>query len=88
MSTRPNFHTNPLLKYAKCHISTNLVAFLRLFNQMTKNYLSLIQQMADSLTKIGFVGTLICVTDKTLFGSGSIHANVIFVLSVPLGAKF
>ena len=54
----PKFHTNPVLKYTKCHISTNLSSFLKLCLLYCQKYLPLLQQIADSLKKIGSVGTL------------------------------
>ena len=56
---RPKFCTNPVLKYTKCHISTNLSNFLklRLLRYIAKTYLPMLQQTADSLKKIGLVGT-------------------------------
>ena len=58
----PKFCTNPVLNYTKCHLSTNLSNFLKLclLLYIAKNYLPLLQQIADSLKKIGLVGTLQC----------------------------
>ena len=56
----PKFHTNPVLKYTKYHISTNLSSFLKLCLLYCQKYLPLLQQIADSLKKIGLVGTLPC----------------------------
>ena len=58
----PKFHTNLVFKYTKCHISTNLSKFLKLVDYVAKNYLpllGLLQQIADSLKKVGLVGILI-----------------------------
>ena len=54
----PKFHTNPVFKYTKCHISTNLLNFLKLCLLYCQKLLPLLQQIADSLKKIGLVGTL------------------------------
>ena len=54
----PKYRSNPVLKYTKCHIPTNLSNFLKLCLQIAKNYLPLLQQIADLLKKIGLVGTL------------------------------
>ena len=54
----PKFRTNPVLMYTKCHISTNLSSFLKLCLLYCQKYLPLLQQIADSLKKIGLVGTL------------------------------
>ena len=58
----PKFHTNLVFKYTKCHISTNLSKFLKLVDYVAKNYLpllGLLQQIADSLKKVGLVGILL-----------------------------
>ena len=54
----PKFRTNPALKYTKCHISTNLSSFLKLCLLYCQKYMPLLQQITDSLKKIGLVGTL------------------------------
>ena len=54
----PNFRTNRVLKYTKCHISTNLLSFLKLCLPCCQNYLPLLQQIPDWLKKIGLVRTL------------------------------
>ena len=55
----PTFSPNPVLKYTKCHISTNLLRFLKaLFTILQKIILPLLRQIAESLKKIGLVGTL------------------------------
>ena len=54
----PKFCTNPVLKYTKCHISTNLLSFLKLCLLYCQKYLPLLKQIADSLKNIGLVGTL------------------------------
>ena len=53
------FHTNPVFKYTKCHISTNLSNFESYVYYIAKNYLLLLLQIADSLKKIGLVATLL-----------------------------
>ena len=55
----PKFQTNPVLKYTKCHISTNLSSFLKLCLLYCQKYLHLLEQIADSLKKIGLVRTLV-----------------------------
>ena len=57
----PRIQTNPILKYTKRHISTHLSNLLKLFllRYIAKNYLPLLQQIADLLKKIGLVGTLV-----------------------------
>ena len=55
----PKFRTNPVLMYAKRHISTNLSSFLKLCLLYCQKYLPLLQQIADSLKKIGLVGALV-----------------------------
>ena len=57
----PKFCTNPVLKSTKSYIPTNLSTFLKLclsYSHMAKNYLPLMQQIADLLAKIGIVRTL------------------------------
>ena len=50
----PKFFIDPVLKHIWSHISTNLSTFLKLYVcYIAKNYLAEIQQIADSLTKIG-----------------------------------
>ena len=64
----PKFRTNPVLKYTKCHISTNLSNFLKLLiTLLQKNYLPLLQQIADLLKKIGLVGTLLRTSPKQIY---------------------
>ena len=50
----PKFHTNPVLKYTKCHISTNLSSFPKLCLLYCQKYLPLLRQIADSLKKNWF----------------------------------
>ena len=47
----PKFHTNSVLKYTQCHISTNLSIFLSYIYYIAKNYLPLLQEIANSLKK-------------------------------------
>ena len=51
----PKFRTNPVLMYTKRHISTNLSSFLKLCLLYCQKDLPLLQQIADSLKKIGLV---------------------------------
>ena len=60
----PTFRTNAIFKYTKCYISTNLSSFLKLCLLYCQKYLPLLQQIADSLKKIGLVGTLLLGPDK------------------------
>ena len=54
----PDFHTHRVLKYTKCHISTNWLSFLKSYvYHIAKNYLPLLQQIADWLKIISPVGT-------------------------------
>ena len=62
------FRTNPVLMYTKCHISTNLSNFLKLCLLYCQKYLPLLQHIADSLKKIGLVGTLVLTSN--LINSG------------------
>ena len=55
----PKFHTNAVLKYTKCHISTNLSSFLKQYLLYCQKYLPLLQHIADSLKKIDLVETLV-----------------------------
>ena len=58
----PKFHTNPVLKcrYAKPNVIFPQICriFKRFVYYIARNYLPLLQQIADSLKKIGLVGTL------------------------------
>ena len=47
----PKVCFNPVLKYTKCHVSTNSSNFLKLCYYTAKTYLLLLQQIADSLKK-------------------------------------
>ena len=57
----PKFRTNPVLMYTKYHISTNLSNFLKLCLLYCQKYLPLLQHIADSLKKIGLMGTLVWI---------------------------
>ena len=49
---RPNFHSNQIPKYTKCHIFTNWLSFPKLcVYHFAENYLPLLQQIADWLNK-------------------------------------
>ena len=61
----PTFHTDPVLKYTKCHISTNLSSFLKLCLLYCQKYLPLFQQIADLPKKIGLVGALLQYMEKS-----------------------
>ena len=47
----PEVCFNPVLKYTKCHVSTNSSNFLKLRYYTAKTYLLLLQQIADSPKK-------------------------------------
>ena len=49
------YHNNPVLN---SHISTNLLSFLNVWHHTAKDYLPMLQQADDLLTKIGLVGAL------------------------------
>ena len=55
----PKFCTIPVLKYTECPISTNFRIFWSYVYYIAKNYLPLLQQIVDSLKKIGLVETLL-----------------------------
>ena len=56
----PKFCTNPASKYRipALNIFANLLLFESYVGHISKNYLPLMQQVAGSLAKIGFVETL------------------------------
>ena len=60
----PKFRINAVLMYTKRHISTNLSSFLKLCLLYCQKYMPLLQQIVDSLKKIGLVGTLITTKQK------------------------
>ena len=65
----PKFRINPVLKYTKCHISTNLSNFLKLCSLYCKKLFALAptnRRFAEK--KIGLVGTLVP-------GQCGIHGN-------------
>ena len=66
----PKFRTNAVLMYTKCHISTNLSSFLKLCLLYCQKYLLLLQQIADSLKKIGLVGTLLHCGERSCCDHG------------------
>ena len=67
------FHTNAVLMYTKCHISTNLSSFLKLCLLYCQKYLPLLQQIPDSLKIIGLVGTLVVLVIYNFFRITAIH---------------
>ena len=78
----PKFHTNPVFKYTKCHISTNCLIFYSYVYYIVKNYLSLLQQIADMLKKIGLVETLMSALShfNKIFGK-LLHSSIYSHLS-------
>ena len=54
----PKFHTNPVLKYTKCHISTSLSNFLKLCLLYCQKLFALAPTNCRFAEKIGLVGTL------------------------------
>ena len=54
----PKFSSNPLLKYTQSHISTKLSNFLKLCLLYCQKLFALSPTIANSLKKIGLVGTL------------------------------
>ena len=55
----PKFCTNPVLKYTKCHVSTNLSNFLKLHLLYCQNLFALAPANRRFAEKIGLVGTLV-----------------------------
>ena len=55
----PKFRTNPILKYTKYHISTNLLNFLKLCLLHCKKLFALAPTNRRLAEKIGLVGTLV-----------------------------
>ena len=55
----PKFCSNPVLKYTQSHISTKLSNFLKLCLLYCQKLFALAPTIADSLKKIGLVGTLL-----------------------------
>ena len=81
----PEFLTNSILMYIKSYISTTLLTFLKFVYHFAENNLPLIQQTADSLTKIDLVETLIesaIVTKTDFVGSAKVGTNFVALLAV------
>ena len=80
----PKFCTNPVLKCIKCPIFTNFSNFLKLCLPCCQKLFVLFQQVADSLKKISFVGTLSTGNIIYCFEDTIIIPCVLVFASMPL----